>query len=61
MKRTIVVDGKNIHITATLSSYGGVLTRDEMERVRNELAADLMRIVDSTRWLGTPLCQIKVR
>jgi hypothetical protein len=61
MKRKIELITSHIRVTATIDNKRRALTRDEVERVRDELADDLMRAVSRVQWLGAPLSRVQVK
>lgn len=60
MKRKIRVQSQHIRIEATLDTNGELLTRDEVDQVRDELADTLQDVVARVRWLGMPRHTVKV-
>lgn len=60
MRRTIRVQSKHIRIEATLDTKEELLTRDEVNEVRDELADTLQDVVSRVRWLGMPRHTVKV-
>lgn len=60
MKRKIDVAAYGLRITAVLDS-GNRLTRDEVERVRDELADRLQEAASDLRYFPTPRNRVQVR
>lgn len=63
MKRTIRITTDAVTITATINTgaRGGPLTRDEVERARDELADALMHAASTVRYWPTPLNRVRVK
>lgn len=61
MKRRIEVNAGNIRITATINSNGEHLTRDEVERVRDELADRLQAAAAALPYMGVSRNRVSVR
>lgn len=65
MKRSIEIrtndDRGSISISAVIDTKNYPLSRDEVERVRDQLADDLMRAVGNVPYMGVPLSRVKVR
>lgn len=60
MRRTIRVQSKHIRIEATLDTKEELLTRDEINEIRDELADTLQDVVSRVRCLGMPRYTVKV-
>jgi len=61
MKRKIVVTTPEISIVAVIRSNGCALMRDEVERIRDQLADRLQEAVADLVYLKTPRNRVTVR
>jgi hypothetical protein len=61
MKRKIEVDAGAVRITAVIDSAHRYLTRDEVERVRDQLADRLQEAASGLVYFETPRNRVAVR
>lgn len=61
MKRKIEVQADGIRITAVIDSGSTRLSREEVEKARNDLADRLQTAAANVRYFNTPLNRVQVR
>lgn len=61
MNRRIEVRTQDVTITAILHPEKRTLTGGEYETAATELTDTLMEVVSKVRYMGSPLCRVKVR
>lgn len=61
MKRKIELNAGRVRIVATLNTDGLGLTREEVERVRDDLADALQEAPARVRYLGIARSRVKVK
>jgi hypothetical protein len=61
MNRKIEVTAHGVRITATITTNGEGLSRNDVERIRDQLADRLVNAATGLLYIGTPLSRVKVR
>jgi hypothetical protein len=61
VKRKITVTTDTLRIVAVIDSRKTFLSREAVERVRNQLADTLQQVASEVEWIGTPRHKVVVR